>query len=570
VYRAMIERALDNPIAPQSWGLPEVIAPADVPVTAASWASRHSGHGSLHVSPVRSSRDISLLEPRVAPPRRECHQRRRLHGDAPGPRHWRNARSLEDHLRPEAATVQRLQRASASARFGQSMVEVAQRRLTASGCVSTSVARDCGTERPAAPRRADLACTEREQVAAGAQDATTQNFIAMRLELEDQFAPIYIKAERARCRRRQNDDQVKGLHNFAMPVDVTWKATNPHGLAPAGDHAALAQTCGARSVVRGYAGVPPAHCSPGRCVKRIPPVCSDSLRLAVSGSIQAFLQRADPSLALHGPEDTRLRPRGLPGATTAVLTFGTERAQSAVTQASHPGCGQQRPGKTTSQDNKNRQIERQLASDATPRRRCKGGEAAAAGGGKSAARAPYWKQMTIIHGKGYSEEGAQGSIRGPSCTPTLVAEHVPPSCKALETLGIERPSDAREVRPLKLSTALHPLRRARKFPQELVAALPPPVGRTPLCSKECFRLMAAKGVPALNDSAGYYLGLAGPAGGPAATCPPSRTSCVAVVKTTGIVENQLSTLRTCATSRSTMWRAEVRAQKSELHLFSKA
>ncbi|PAA81394.1 hypothetical protein BOX15_Mlig000887g6, partial [Macrostomum lignano] len=120
---------------------------------------------------------------------------------------WRNAEALKI-IYAQGGDIQRC------SRFGERPIEVAQ-RYGNSECVDFlqwAEARDAfaaairqmretladteklqGRLNKDERKQADLACTEREQWLQGAQDATTQNFIAMRLELEDQFAPIYIK-----------------------------------------------------------------------------------------------------------------------------------------------------------------------------------------------------------------------------------------------------------------------------------------------------------------------------------------------------------------------------------------
>ncbi|PAA62175.1 hypothetical protein BOX15_Mlig020222g1 [Macrostomum lignano] len=127
--------------------------------------------------------------------------------------------------------------------------------------------------------------------------------------------------EEAVSQLSSKSDDVRGLHNFAMPVDVTWKATNPHGW-PQLVITALGTDVWGTQVVRGYA-VCHLPMQAGRCVKRIPLFAPQSSSLF--SSIQGFLQSdqphyTDPKILGQGQgrQVTRVRSLG-----HVNLTFNT-------------------------------------------------------------------------------------------------------------------------------------------------------------------------------------------------------------------------------------------------------
>uniref|UniRef100_A0A1I8JPW8 ANK_REP_REGION domain-containing protein n=1 Tax=Macrostomum lignano TaxID=282301 RepID=A0A1I8JPW8_9PLAT len=176
--------ALDNRIAHP----PEVIA--QLMFRRSELGQVATGHGSLHVSP-GDRQGPRVLNRGAAPPTLNATNAEgytAMHLAAA----WRNAEALKDHLRARAAT------SSAAAGSASVPIEVAQRYgnfrwAEAANAFAAAIRQmretlaDTGeaagpAEQGREKGRRDLACTERRA-----------NFIAMRLELEDQFAPIYIK-----------------------------------------------------------------------------------------------------------------------------------------------------------------------------------------------------------------------------------------------------------------------------------------------------------------------------------------------------------------------------------------
>uniref|UniRef100_A0A1I8FJJ4 Guanine nucleotide-binding protein G(I) subunit alpha n=1 Tax=Macrostomum lignano TaxID=282301 RepID=A0A1I8FJJ4_9PLAT len=153
-----------------------------------------------------------------------------------------------------------------------------------------------------------------------------------------------------------------------------------------------------------------------------------------------------------------------------------------------------------------------------------GGEAAAAGAGECG-KSTILKQMTIIHGKGYSEEERKEYV---AIVYANTVQSMSTILQALETLGIEASdavkSDAKIVNGYVRSA------EEGEFPQELVAALRR-LWWTPLC-RECF---ARAKEYQLNDSAGYYLDSLDRLAAPG-YLPTEQDVLRSRVKTTGIVE----------------------------------
>uniref|UniRef100_A0A1I8FJX4 MTS domain-containing protein n=1 Tax=Macrostomum lignano TaxID=282301 RepID=A0A1I8FJX4_9PLAT len=126
--------------------------------------------------------------------------------------------------------------------------------------------------------------------------------------------------EEAVSQLSSKSDDVRGLHNFAMPVDVTWKATNPARLAPAGDHGAWHRRVG-HAGGQGYAVCHlPMQAGP---LRQTDPAC---LRQVFVCSAQSRAScRATAALTRTRRYSAKARPPGDPGAQSGSrqLTFNT-------------------------------------------------------------------------------------------------------------------------------------------------------------------------------------------------------------------------------------------------------
>uniref|UniRef100_A0A1I8IVW7 Guanine nucleotide-binding protein G(q) subunit alpha n=1 Tax=Macrostomum lignano TaxID=282301 RepID=A0A1I8IVW7_9PLAT len=185
------------------------------------------------------------------------------------------------------------------------------------------------------------------------------------------------------------------------------------------------------------------------------------------------------------------------------------------------GCANSAPA-DHNQDNKNRQIERQLRADAE--KAMKEVKLLLLGAGECG-KSTILKQMTIIHGKGYSEEERKEYV---AIVYANTVQSMSTILQALETLGIEASdavkSDAKIVNGYVRSA------EEGEFPQELVAALRR-LWVDPIV-QECF---ARAKEYQLNDSAGYYLDSLDRLAAPG-YLPTEQDVLRSRVKTTGIVE----------------------------------
>ncbi|PAA70965.1 hypothetical protein BOX15_Mlig022180g1 [Macrostomum lignano] len=185
------------------------------------------------------------------------------------------------------------------------------------------------------------------------------------------------------------------------------------------------------------------------------------------------------------------------------------------------GCANSAPV-DKDQDSKNRQIEKQLRADAE--KAMKEVKLLLLGAGECG-KSTILKQMTIIHGKGYTEEERKEYV---AIIFANTVQSMYTIIQALETLGIEAGDQAKA--DAKIVSGYMKTAEEGEFPDELVDSLKRLWADQAI--KDCF---ARAKEYQLNDSAGYYLDSLDRLSTPG-YLPTEQDVLRSRVKTTGIVE----------------------------------